>query len=96
MEQFKLKVERCFHFDFQPTGVLICLLLCAAIFIERALAIIQQCHDHTDKHSLEHSYCWTRLWYTKVNMVINELYKPRVIHMEYIEGKREVFLIEND
>ena len=32
MEQFKLKVERCFHFDLQPIGVLICLLLGAAIF----------------------------------------------------------------
>ena len=32
MEQFQLKVERCFRFDFQPKGGLICLLLGAAIF----------------------------------------------------------------
>ena len=32
MEQFKLKVERCFRFDFQPLGDLICLLLGAAVF----------------------------------------------------------------
>ena len=39
MEQFKLKVERCLCFDFQPMRDLICLLLGAAIFIERALAV---------------------------------------------------------
>ena len=30
-------------------------------FIERALAIVQQCNDHTDKRSLERPYCWTQL-----------------------------------
>ena len=29
-------------------------------------------------------------------MVIVELYKPRVTHMIYNEGKRGIFLIEND
>ena len=33
MEQSKLKAERCFRFDFQPMGDLICLLLGAAIFL---------------------------------------------------------------
>ena len=57
MEQSKLKLEGCFRFDFQPMGDLICLLLGAAIFIERALAIVQQCIiDHTDKRSLGRSY----------------------------------------
>ena len=46
-----------FRFDFQPMGDLICLLLDAAIFIERALAIVQQCNDHTEKHSSERSHC---------------------------------------
>ena len=49
MEQFKLNVERCFHFDFQPMGDLIWLLLVQQFSIERALAIVQQCNDHTDK-----------------------------------------------
>ena len=53
----KWKVERCFRFDLQPMGDLICLLLGAAIFVERALAIVQQCNDHTDKCSLERSHC---------------------------------------
>ena len=57
MEQFQLKVERCFRFDFQSKGDLICLLRGAAIFIERALAIIQQCNDHTDKRLLKRSDC---------------------------------------
>ena len=34
--------------------------------------------------------------FTKVNMVIIELYKPRVTLMKYIEGQRGVFEIEND
>ena len=57
MEQFKLKVERCFALISNQWGNLICLLQGAAIFIERALAIAQQCNDHTDKHSLERSHC---------------------------------------
>ena len=52
MEQFKLNV-----FDFQPMGNLICLLVGTAIFIERALAIIQECNDHTDMRSLERLHC---------------------------------------
>ena len=56
VEQFKLKVGKCFAlisnhlegFD---------LLLGTAIFIERALAIVQQCDDHTDKRSLERLHC---------------------------------------
>ena len=32
-------------------GRLICLLQGVAIFIEQALAIVQQCNDHTDKCS---------------------------------------------
>ena len=48
---------KVFRFDFQPMEDLICLNLGAAIFIERALAIVHQCNDHTDKRSLEHSHC---------------------------------------
>ena len=57
MEQFKLKVGRCFALISNQLGGLICLLPGAAIFIERALAIDQQCHDHTDKRSLGRSHC---------------------------------------
>ena len=57
MEQFKLKVGRCFVLISNQLGDLICLLLGAAIFIERELAIVQQCNDHTDKRSLERSHC---------------------------------------
>ena len=57
MEQFKSKVGRCFALILQPMGDLVCLLLGAAIFIERALAIVQQCKDHFDKRSLERSHC---------------------------------------
>ena len=47
-----------FRFDFQPMGGLKGMLLDEAIFIiGRALAIIQQCNDHTDKRSLERSHC---------------------------------------
>ena len=52
MEQFKLKVERCFALLFNNWGRLICLLQAAQPFlIEQALAIVQQCNDHTGKHS---------------------------------------------
>ena len=57
MEEFKLKVGRCFALISNEWWDLICLLLGAAIFIERALAIIQQCNDHTDKRTWERSYC---------------------------------------
>ena len=57
MEQFKLKVGRCFAlisnhlggFDLFVTGRCIC--------IERALAIVQQCNDNNDKRSAERSNC---------------------------------------
>ena len=52
MEQFKLKLGRCFALISNQLGDLICLLLGAAIFIEQALAIVQHCNDHTDKRSL--------------------------------------------
>ena len=42
-----------FRFAFQPMGGgggrLICLLQGATLFIEQAIAIVQQCNDHTDK-----------------------------------------------
>ena len=58
MEQFKLRVERCFALISNKWGDLICLLLGTAIFfIVGALAIVQQCNDHTDKRSLEPSLC---------------------------------------
>ena len=58
MEQFKLKVGKCFAvisnhlggFDLFVTGH-------RHFFIERALAIVQQCNDHTDKRSLERLHC---------------------------------------
>ena len=49
--------RKVFRFDFQSMGDLICLLLGAAIFIERALAIVLLCNDHTDKRSLVRSHC---------------------------------------
>ena len=57
MDQFKLKVGRCFALISIHLGDLICLLLGAAIFIERALAIVKQCNNHTDKCSVERSNC---------------------------------------
>ena len=62
MEQFKLKVGRCFAlisnhlggFDLFVTGR-------RHFFIERALAIVQQCDNNIDKRSAERSNCWTRL-----------------------------------
>ena len=57
MEQFKLKIGRCFVLmSNQWGGGLICLLLGAAIFFIE-LAIVQQCYDHTDERSVEHSNC---------------------------------------
>ena len=54
----KLKVGKSFALISNQWGDLICLLLGAAIFfIKRALAIVQQCNGHTDKRSLERSYC---------------------------------------
>ena len=57
MEQFKLKVGRCFTLISNQWWDLISLLLGAAIFIERVLAIVQQCIDHTGKCSFERSDC---------------------------------------
>ena len=57
IEQVKLKLGRCFALISNQLGDLICLLLGTAIFIKRALAIVQQCNYHTDKRSLELSYC---------------------------------------
>ena len=57
MKQFKLNVGRCFALISNQWRDLIFLLLGADIFIERALAIVQQCNDHTDKRSLERSHC---------------------------------------
>ena len=62
MEQFKLKVGRCFAlisnhlwgFDLFVTGRRHFLLS------ERSLSY--KCNDHTDKRSVERSNCWTRLW----------------------------------
>ena len=57
MEHYKLKVERCFTSISNHWGCLICLIQGAAILIEQALAIVQQCNDHTDKRSIERSHC---------------------------------------
>ena len=61
MEHYKLKVERCFTLISHQLGCLICLIQDAAILIEQALAIVQQCNDHTDERSIERSHCLTRL-----------------------------------
>ena len=58
MEQFKLKVGRCFAlisnhlggFDLFVTGR-------RHFFIERVLAIVQQCNNNIDKRSAERSNC---------------------------------------
>ena len=60
MEQFKLKAGRLFALISNQWEDLICLLLGAAIFIEQALAIVQQCNNHTGKRSLERLHCLTR------------------------------------
>ena len=47
-----------FRFDFQPMGGFGLFVTGRnQFFIERALAIVQQCNDHTDKRSLERSHC---------------------------------------
>ena len=47
-----------FRFDFQPMGGFDLLVTVRShFFIERALAIVQQCNDYTDKRSLERSHC---------------------------------------
>ena len=54
MEQFKLKVGRSFTLNLFPTNGGFDLFVTGRShsFIERALAIIQQCNDHKDKLSL--------------------------------------------
>ena len=42
---------------------------------------------HTKSYPPGDCFLYNTTWYTKVNMVIVELYKPRVTHMKYIEGK---------
>ena len=50
--------RKVFRFDFQPMGEFDLFGTGRShFFIERALAIVQQCNDHTDKRSLERSYC---------------------------------------
>ena len=47
-----------FRLDFQPMGgILFVCYWAQPFFIERVLAIVQQCNDHTDKRSLERSHC---------------------------------------
>ena len=48
MEQFKLKVERCSHWG---RFFFVC-YRAQPFFIEQALAIVQQCNDHTDKRCI--------------------------------------------
>ena len=59
MEQFTLKVGRCFAFIFNQLGGGICFVCYWAqpFIIERALASVQQCKDLNDKRSLERSHC---------------------------------------
>ena len=61
IEQYKLKVERCFASISNQWGHLICLIQGAAILIEQALAMmVKQCNDQTDKrykHSIERWHC---------------------------------------
>ena len=53
MEQFKLKVERC-SLCFSTNGdILFICYRAQPFFIEQALAILQQCNDHTDKCDLD-------------------------------------------
>ena len=42
---------------------------------------------HTKSYPAGDCFLYNTTWYTKVNMVFIELYKPRVTHMKYIEGK---------
>ena len=46
---------------------------------------------HTKNYPAGDCFLYNTTWYTKVNMVIIELYKPRVINMKYIEGKWGIF-----
>ena len=62
MEQFTLKVGRCFAFIFNQLGgggggICFVCYWAQPFIIERALAIVQQCNDHNDKRSLERSHC---------------------------------------
>ena len=42
---------------------------------------------HTKSYPAGDCFLYNTTWYTKVNMVFTELYKPRVTHMKYTEGK---------
>ena len=59
MEQFKLKVGRCFALISNHWGGEFELFVTVRryFFIERALAVAQQCNDRNDKRSLERSHC---------------------------------------
>ena len=57
MEQFKLKVGRSFALIPNQWGISFVCYWAQSYFIERALAIVQQCNDHRDKRSLERSHC---------------------------------------
>ena len=46
---------------------------------------------HTKSNPAGDCFLYNTTWYTKVNMVFTELYKPRVTHMKYIEGKLGFF-----
>ena len=49
------------------------------------------CNVYVDTPTAGDRFLYDTTWYTKVNMVIIELYKTRVTHMNYIEGKRGFF-----
>ena len=57
MEQFKLKVERCFALISNQSGIRFVCYWAQPFFIEQVLAIVQQCNDHTEKRSIERSHC---------------------------------------
>ena len=48
---------------------------------------LQCVRRHTKSYPAGDCFLYNTTWYTKVNMVFIELYKPRVTHMKYIEGK---------
>ena len=47
---------------------------------------------NTKSYPASDGFLYHTTWYTKVNMVIIELYKPRATHMKYIGGKMRSFL----
>ena len=57
MEQFKLKVGRSFALIYNQWGIWCVCYWAQPFFIERALAIVQQCNDHTYQRSLERLHC---------------------------------------